>query len=480
MIFPLPLVAKRSRSAASGARREYRIMATAWAPYKPSLDVPWNVRRVLHLHRRAGFAATWSEVQRDLADGPQASLDRLLSGKARSQGVPADFERIANMLGDAAVAAADAGRLKAWWVYRMLFGPDPLTERLALLWHNHFATSNAKVRDVARMRQQSEIFRRLARAPFGQLLGEAVRGPALLIWLDAPANRKGQPNENLGREVMELFTLGIGHYTETDVKEAARALTGWTVRDNRFHEDSARHDASDKTILGKLGKWRGDDLLRILVEHPATADRLAWRLCTAFMGEKAVNAAGLRALATGLCEHNLHVGWAVETVLRSQAFFADANLGTRVREPVEHVVSAARALELFDPPPSTLALADWAARLGQELFYPPTVFGWAGGRAWITPRAALRRTNYAAALIEGEAVGRLEPVDALGLARRHKKANDLESCLRFFVELLLGRDWSPAWGERLRTGLGPRPGLTPETVRQAAMLVLASPEAQLG
>jgi hypothetical protein len=451
-----------------------------WAAYVPSDQAPWGLRRVVHLHRRAGFAATWGEIQRDLADGPQASIDRLLVGKARSQGVPGDFERIAALLGDGAVAAADPGRLKAWWVYRMLFGPDPLTERLALLWHNHFATSNAKVNNVGWMRQQNEVLRRLARAPFGRLLREAVCGPALLVWLDAPANRKGHPNENLGREVMELFTLGIGHYTESDVKEAARALTGWTVSDNRFHEDASRHDDGDKTILGKQGPWHGDDLLRLLLEHPATADRLAWRLCSAFMGEKAVDAAGLRALATGLRTHDLEIGWAVETILRSQAFFADANLGTRVSEPVEHVVGAARALELFDPPPSTVALADWAARLGQELFYPPTVFGWSGGRDWITPRSALRRANYAAALIDGQSVGRPQPPDALALAQRHDRAGDLESCVRFFVELLLGRDWSPAWGERLLAGLGPRPGLTPETVRQAALLVLASPEAQLG
>jgi hypothetical protein len=455
-------------------------MATAWAPYKPSPDAPWTVRRVVHLHRRAGFAATWGEIQCDLKDGPQKSIDRLLAGKARSEGVPSDFERVAGLLADAAIATADPGRLKAWWVYRMLFGPDPLTERLVLLWHNHFATSNEKVRNLGWMRRQNDIFRRLARAPFSQLLGEAVRSPALLVWLDAPSNRKGHPNENLGREVMELFTLGIGHYTETDVKEAARALTGWTVGEDRFREDPARHDDGEKTVLGKTGKWRGDDLLRLLLEHSATAERLAGRLCGVFMGEKAVDEVGLKELARGLREHDLDIGWAVETILRSQAFFADANLGTRVTEPIEHVVGAARALELFDPPPSTVALADWTARLGQELFYPPTVFGWAGGRAWITPRSALRRTNYATALIEGPAVGRPQLADVLALARRHDKADNLESCLRFFVELLLGRDWSPAWSERILAGLGPRPSLTPETVRQAAILVLASPEAQLG
>src|SRR5207244_4167320 len=143
-----------------------------WAPYVPSEDAPWNLRRVVHLHRRAGFAATWNELQRDLRDGPEASVDRLLAGKSPKHGVPEDFEATAAMLAD---TARDMERLKAWWVYRMFFGPDPLTERLALMWHNHFATSATKVTDVSVMRRQNGIFRELARAPFGQLLERVVR-----------------------------------------------------------------------------------------------------------------------------------------------------------------------------------------------------------------------------------------------------------------------------------------------------------------
>ena len=134
--------------------------------------------------------------------------------------------------------------------------PDPLGERLTLMWHNHFATSNVKVNDPAAMKRQNEPFRRLARAPFGKMLESAVRDPALLIWLDAPANRKGHPNENLARELLELFSLGVGHYSENDVKETARALTGWTVVDGAFREAPSRHDSEAKTILGKSGNWR--------------------------------------------------------------------------------------------------------------------------------------------------------------------------------------------------------------------------------
>ncbi len=170
--------------------------AAAWAPYEPGDEAPWNLRRVVHLHRRAGFAATRGELQRDLKDGPQASIDRLLAGRARADGVPADFADVAALL---AGSAGDPERLKAWWVYRMQFGPDPLTERLTLMWHNHFATSIAKVKGAGTMRRQNEIFRDLARAPFGQLLTAVTHDPALLLWLDAPANRVGHPNENLAR-----------------------------------------------------------------------------------------------------------------------------------------------------------------------------------------------------------------------------------------------------------------------------------------
>jgi uncharacterized protein (DUF1800 family) len=342
-----------------------------WAAYAPGAEAPWDLRRVVHLHRRAGFAATWKELQRDLRDGPGQSADRLLRGQAR-EGVPDNFDTVAGLLADGATQPA---RLKAWWMYRMFAGPDPLGERLTLLWHNHFATSNDKVNDPAAMRRQNELFRRHGRGPFGALLKAVVHDPALLVWLDAPANRKGRPNENLARELMELFTLGVGHYSETDVKEAARALTGWKLARGAFRDWAPDHDDGEKTLLGHQGRWNGDDLVRILLDHPATARRLAWRLCDWLMGEQVVGADALDALADGLRRHDLNVGWAVATVLRSRAFFADANLGNRVLSPVEFLVGVARALERFEPPPSSLLLGEWAARLGQDLFYPPTLGG---------------------------------------------------------------------------------------------------------
>jgi uncharacterized protein (DUF1800 family) len=390
--------------------------------------------------------------------------------------VPDTFATVADQLAD---SAHDPFRLKAWWFYRMYAGPDPLGERLTLLCHNHFATSNEKVNNVAAMRRQNEIFRRHGRGPFGELLRAVVHDPALLVYLDAPANRRGHPNENLARELMELFTLGIGHYTEADVREAARALTGWRVARGVFHNWPPDHDSGEKTILSRTGGWTGDDLVRILLEQPATARRLAGRVCEWLMGETGAGAAALDALAAGLRCHDLDIGWAVGTVLRSRAFFAATNIGNRVLGPVEFVVGAARALERFDPPPSSLLLAEWAARLGQDLFYPPNVGGWPGGRDWLTTQGIIGRANYAAALVGGDLLARPVPLDGITLAQRHGHARDVEDLLAFSAELLTGAPPDAGWWRRLRAALGPSAKLSPDTVCAGLALILASPEAQL-
>ena len=296
-------------------------LADLWPPYEPSEAAPWNLRRVVHLHRRAGFAGTWSELARDLADGHQAAIDRFLRGGAYSAGAARDFDIVSSPLADAAVSSSNPQRLKAWWLYRMIFSPDPLAERLALVWHNHFATSNAKVDNVEMMREQNDTFRALSQGSFAELLLRVVKGPALLVWLDADKNRAGHANENLGRELLELFTLGIGNYSESDVQQAARALTGWKVVGSRFRFDEAGHDDGEKTILGQTGKFTGDDLLKIVVVRRPTAARLAWRICQALLGERGADPAALAALAAGLRERNLDIGWGIETVLRSERFF---------------------------------------------------------------------------------------------------------------------------------------------------------------
>ena len=433
-----------------------------WTPYVPDEAMPWNLRRVVHLHRRAGFGATWDEIRRDLNDGPEASIDRLMEGTSRSCGVPAGFAAFADRLADRALAAPDSSRLKAWWVYRMLFGPDPLTERLALLWHGHFATSNVKVNNLALMRRQNETLRSLCRAPFGALLRAMLRDPALLIELDAPDNTKGHPNENLARELMELFTLGIGPYSEGDVKQAARALTGWRLVGDEVRLIPSRHDTGSKTILGRTAAFDSDGLAALLLDHPATSRRLAWRLCHEFFGEGAVDERANEALAGGLRAHDLDIGWGIAMMLRSRLFFDVANLGRRIASPIDYVVGTVRALEMFDPAPSTPVLADWCGRLGQDLFYPPNVGGWPGGRSWITTRSAIGRANFAAALVDGAQVGLGTSFDPIALAAPHGQGRNTS----FFAQLLLGAD-------------GPEVPLNaPGPARQALVRLLASLDAQ--
>lgn len=440
-----------------------------WDAYTPDAKNPWDLRRVVHLHRRAAFAASWGELQRDLKNGPEASVNRLLHGDEKAH-TPAEFASTAAVLAETATAAGDIARLKAAWLYRMLFGPDPLRERLVLMWHDHFATGYAKVQSVPAMQRQNDLFRKHARAKFAPLLNSVVRDPALLEYLDAPVNRKGHPNENLARELMELFTLGVGHYTEADVKEAARCLTGWGVEEDVFQENPSRHDDSEKTVLGKTGKWTGTDLVNQLLKQAPTATRLASKLVKTFFGENACPPDAVKELADGLRERELDINWAVEVILRSRVFFAEANIRSRVVAPPEFVVGAARALGLFDPAPSTLALADWSARMGQDLFDPPNVGGWPGGRAWVSSRSLIARANYVSALIEGPNAGRLEAYQPAAAAKSAGFGAEPRDLLTYHHRLLFGTDPTAEFTERLSSLID----------RKLVIAILASPEAQLG
>src|SRR5262245_50152671 len=204
-------------------------------PYTPSPSDPWDRRKVSHLYRRAAFGASWKELDEGVRLGPEACIDRLMAGQGEASVAEQDFAAIART----AVAAGNDRNLQGWWIFRMLAGGHPLAERLTLFWHDHFATSQDKVANLALMHQQNELFRRYALGHFwdhdsGGLLLATSRDPAMLVWLDSNSNRRAAPNENYAREVMELFALGIGNYTEQDIREAARAFSGWFVNKNQF------------------------------------------------------------------------------------------------------------------------------------------------------------------------------------------------------------------------------------------------------
>ncbi len=258
-----------------------------WAPYEPQPDDRWDISKVAHLHRRAGFGATLAELERDLKAGPAASVKRLLHPPD-----PTQEERDAiDGLHDGVLNAAgmQVERLKAYWLFRIVFGSDPLTEKMTLFWHGHFATSNRKVQTVGRMLVQNELFRRHAHGDFSELAAAILSDPAMLVWLDGAGSRKEKPNENLAREFLELFTLGAGHYTEADIRQAARALTGW-VNDGHegdyaapIHFDPAGFDGGMKTFLGRTGPWSAPDMVGLALEQPAAAEHLARALFRFFV-----------------------------------------------------------------------------------------------------------------------------------------------------------------------------------------------------
>src|SRR5262249_7265318 len=220
----------------------------AWQPYQPDAKSPWDIKKVGHLYRRAGFGATWAELEVGVKNGPEKTMDRLLKGGPGQDELDAMTEKLAKGVNNPTQA-------RAWWLYRMLYSLHPLREKMTLFWHNHFATSNAKVRNIPFMLGQYRLMHRHALGNFRTLLREMSTDPAMMIWLDTSLSKKGMPNENYARELMELFSLGIGNYTETDVREAARAFTGWEIKAGKAVFNPAQHDDGEKTVLGQQGKW---------------------------------------------------------------------------------------------------------------------------------------------------------------------------------------------------------------------------------
>jgi uncharacterized protein (DUF1800 family) len=437
----------------------------AWRPYRPNQDGGWGLGEAAHLHRRAGFLAGWEELRRDASEGPEAAVARVLAGGERSlDGLSAaEFERDQDALATQAASSGQLRLLQAAWLHRMIHTPWPLRERMTLFWHDHFATSQAKVNNLSLMARQNTTLREHALGRFGPMLKAIGRDPAMLIWLDATSSRKARPNENYAREVMELFTLGRGHYTEADIREAARAFTGRFVEGDSTREVATQHDAGVKTVLGRSGQFDGDAVADVLLEQPACATFLAAKLASHFVdGTREWGDEDVAPLAARLRETAYDVSDAVGMILRSRLFFDTGTRRKRIKEPVELAVGAIRALEVVRPTVSTRALAEACERMGQSLFQPPNVAGWPGGEAWLTTTALVARANFAAALVAGEGdLGR--GVDVEALASRHG-AETAERRRRFLAELLLGEETSPA---------------TPGDAKAEAVALLASPEFQV-
>lgn len=368
-----------------------------------------------HLLNRTGFAATDGEIRTFAALSRAEAADRLLEAirleaaqkppawvneapiaPARLQAMTQE-ERMAELRRN----VEHAFELREWWFREMLTTASPLTEKMTLFWHNHFATSQQKVRFTPLLYQQNVMLRRNALGNFGSMLRQVARDPAMLIYLDAANSRKEQPNENFAREVMELFTLGEGQYTEKDIKEAARAFTGWSVdrETGQYMFRRGIHDYGVKTVLGKTGNLDGDQVIDVLLRKPETALFLTRKLWREFISPLPDEAAVAR-LAAEFRDSGYNIARLLRAMLVSDAFYAMENRATLIKSPVELVVGTMKQFEIDTPNMRPFVLA--SALLGQNVFAPPNVKGWPGGEAWINSATLLGRKQLIDRLFRNE------------------------------------------------------------------------------
>jgi uncharacterized protein (DUF1800 family) len=381
-------------------------------PYRPGTDGPWNEETASHLVRRAAFGSPPAAVRGALDAGPEAAAATLL-------GACEDTDDL-RLLSGVTRRLDDIGAVQAWWLYRMLHSPAPALEKLALFWHGHFATSQRKVDRARLMMRQIELFHRLGPGPFDDLLLAVARDPAMVVWLDGNSNRRGEPNENFARELMELFSLGIGNYTEKDIQEAARAFTGWHERESEFWFNARAHDDGVKRIFGREGAFGGDDTVRLCAESPACARFIARKLCRFYVHpEPAPETVELLAELYTSCGRDARRF--LTALWSSRAFYRREARRALVSSPVEFAVGSIASLGARV---NARELARAIALMGQDLLRPPSVKGWDGGSAWINSTTLLARYRFSAEVgEEGELDieapwSEIEALGAAGVIRR--------------------------------------------------------------
>ncbi|MFT4580895.1 MAG: hypothetical protein ACI915_004671 [Gammaproteobacteria bacterium] len=403
----------------------------------PIVASEWNRATAAHLLERAGFGATQEEIELVSKLSPEQAVRRMVRFEG-IEGVPQKpfdhsgifktgldpfpssrpaTSKLAEQEGEAiGVKVKESGnrpmqavineffywlrasrletdRVVYWWANRMISSPRALEEKMALFWHGHFATNEDKVRDYRKMLQQLNLFQSTGLGDFRSLMIGVAQDPAMLTFLDAGVNVKGAPNENFAREIMELFTMGVGNYTERDIREAARAFTGWNYEGLEFKVNVDQHDAEEKEFLGHKGNFDGVEIIDIILDHPATPEYLATKIYRFFVRQE-VDAEMQSQLATVLKGSNYNVAAFLETIFLSRDFYAQESVATRIKSPVELLVSTYRKLGLRQIPGAPDFNLQTEA-LGQRLMHPPTVAGWAQGRSWITPGLLLERGNFA-------------------------------------------------------------------------------------
>jgi len=378
----------------------------------------WDFDAAAHLLVRAGFGGRAEEIEKLHALGPAKAISSLVDSQPESYAPPAcadshGQDELRNQLRDAVTPEQKQSVLKLlnerfryemsdltrWWVTRMVNTRAPFLEKMTLFWHGHFATSGQKVRHAYKMWHQNEILRQNGLANFANLTKAISRDPAMMIWLDTVQSKKERPNENFAREVMELFTLGEGCYSESDVKEAARAWTGYRIdKDNQFRFAPAQFDSGLKTFLGETGSWNGDQIVDMIVSQPQCARFIAAKIWK-FFAYEATDPKLIDALASEFRNVQYEIRPFMKQVFSAQEFYGAEALNSQIKSPVQFLVQAFRTMPIALPESSVLEFA--FRQMGQVPFYPPSVKGWDGGNSWINTATLTFRYKLARQLVEG-------------------------------------------------------------------------------
>ncbi len=387
---------------------------------EPIAKSDWTPVRAAHLLNRAGFGGTPAEVDRIYQMGPRKAVDHFVDFDKIKSDFPAPafvadgppelpgrgFKKIPREERQKKIRELRRENVRAlvalrgWWLERMRSTPRPLEEKMTLFWHGHFATGARKVKATYAMYLQNQTFRQHAVGNWKDLIVAISKDPAMLIYLDGARSSRRSPNENYGRELMELFTLGEGHYTEDDIQAAARAFTGWSLDRSTlsFVDRERMHDPGSKTFMGKTGNFGGNDIIDIILEQPEAAIFLTGKLWTYFAYSDPEPKV-VEGLAQTFRESSYQLKPVLKQLFSSRAFYSKKAGRTQIKSPVQWLVGSVKALDAPLPPIGVSVYA--TSSLGQELFEPPNVKGWDGGYAWITTASLLQRYNLASALVEG-------------------------------------------------------------------------------
>ncbi len=480
-------------------------------PYKPTPDDPFDAIKAAHLLNRAGFGGTPLEIDRVQKMGPAAALEMLFDfpeacadEQSRTDvpdlssigDYPKDFRALQKTMIGKTKEERKLLRLKlmaanreavnatvAWWMKRMTFGPYPLQEKLTLFWHGHFTTSAKDERMASLMWNQNELHRRMGAGNFRSYVRAISRDPAMLDYLNNSQNRKAHPNENYARELMELFTLGIGNYTEDDIKNAARAFTGWAHDGDDFVFRKYDHDNDVKIFMGQRGNFGGEDIIEIILSREACGNYIAGRLYKFFVNDE-LPADLQAAMGDIIRDSKYELRPLLRTIFASKAFYQPSVIGSQIKSPIQLVVGTVRQLNLDMPGERVLAGA--LNQMGQMPLHPPNVKGWPGGHNWINTSTLFVRYNTAVWLAGGS--GQFATVNKrgkfTGIAQgrdtgfRPSTGDTPEAVVDGWVQRLIGRPIAPKAKAVLIEALGGHPERE-ESVRKMVQLIVSMPDYQL-